>query len=174
MKQLYLFEVYEPMQDTEQVKLAPINFWKLCIDGAARNNPGPAAVGIYLLKNDQPIQEQGFYLGVKTNNQAEYLSLLIGIYYLKQHVNYNDPVLIASDSQLLVRQLQGSYKVKHPELKPFYTFAKKMLNDFNYSIEHVAREDNIQADALANKGIDENISVPQEIKEWLRSHEIVV
>src|SRR5690349_12915959 len=83
------------------------NHWKLFIDGAARNNPGKAGAGIYILKNDQEVCKEGFYLGVKTNNQAEYAALLVGLYYIKQYIEPHDHLDIISDSQLLVRQFNG-------------------------------------------------------------------
>jgi ribonuclease HI len=146
--------------------------WKLFIDGAARNNPGPAGAGIYLVKNDTPIKKLGFYLGNKTNNQAEYGALLIGIYYLKLHMDSQDHVDIVSDSQLLVRQFKGEYRVKHPELKPLHMLAKKMLEGVTYSISHVLREHNEIADEMANKGIDDKKKLPQEFLTLLKQHDI--
>src|ERR1700733_1037262 len=86
------------------------NHWKLFIDGAARNNPGPAGAGIYITKNDKPFKKLGFYLGVKTNNQAEYGALLLGLHALKATWDSRDHLDIISDSQLLVRQFKGEYR----------------------------------------------------------------
>ncbi len=80
--------------------------------------------------------------------------------------------MILSDSQLLVRQLHGHYKVKHPELKPLHALAKQMLASCTYDIVHIMREENSSADAMANKGVDEKIPVPADIVAWLRSHDI--
>jgi ribonuclease HI len=113
-------------------------------------------------------------LGSKTNNQAEYLALLLGMYYVKKHIVYENPLLILSDSQLLVRQFKGLYKVKHPELRPLYLAAQKMIKGINVDFAHIPREENEQADALANTGIDKKILVMPEIKDWLRSYDIVV
>lgn len=148
------------------------NHWKLYIDGAARNNPGPAGAGIYITKNDKTIKKLGFYLGSKTNNQAEYGALLIGIFYLKDLVEPHDHVDIISDSQLLVRQFKGEYKVKHPELKPLHLLAKNMLATITYSISHVLREHNLVADEMANVGIDEKKKLPVEFITLLQQHDI--
>lgn len=158
--------------EAESKHPAVCSHWKLFIDGAARNNPGPAGAGIYLVKNDKPVKKSGFYLGTKTNNQAEYGALLIGIYYLKQHMESQDHVDIVSDSQLLVRQFKGEYRVKHPELKPLHMLAKKMLEGTTHSISHVLREHNEIADEMANKGIDDKKKLPQEFLTLLQQHDI--
>src|SRR5436190_19558893 len=103
------------------------NIWSLFIDGAARNNPGPAAAGIYLLKNDILFLKDGYYLGIKTNNQAEYLALVFGLLIVEEHRQVDDQLRIVSDSQLLVRQLMGVYRVKHPHLQPLYALCKKRM-----------------------------------------------
>jgi ribonuclease HI len=166
MKQLSLF-------DRPHKKEEIYNHWKLFIDGAARNNPGPAGAGIHLVKNDRSFKKLGFYLGKKTNNQAEYGALLIGIYFLKQYIDPNDHVDIISDSELLVKQFKGEYKVKHPELKPLHLLAKSLLQDMTYSISHVLREHNKVADAMANKGIDEKKALPADFLTLLKQHELV-
>lgn len=137
--------------------------WELYVDGAARNNPGPAGAGFYLLKEGVPVEQQGMYLGKKTNNQAEYLALLLGIYYAQQHMGPDDSLTIKADSQLLVRQIQGQYRVKNPELARMHSVISGMLKALNFTIEHVRREHNKVADKLANTGIDKKIRVPQEL-----------
>lgn len=149
-----------------------INYWKLYIDGASRNNPGPAGVGIYLLKNDKLAVKKGCYIGTKTNNQAEYMALLLGLFYAKKYICSNDLLLIISDSQLLVRQLEGSYKVKNPELMTLYRLAKKLLHGIHYNVLHVLREDNKEADQMANIGIDSKKKLPKEFINILQSYEI--
>ena len=150
------------------------SYWKLFIDGAARNNPGPAGAGFYLLKDDQPVEKQGFFIGSKTNNQAEYFALLFGLFFLKKHLCKGDLVLIISDSQLLVRQLQGQYRVKNVELKPMHRLAKDFLQDVSHNVVHVLREENVQADALANLGIDKKRKPPTEFLNVLRDYEIPI
>ncbi len=137
--------------------------WELYVDGAARNNPGPAGAGFYLIKDGVPAEKQGMYLGKKTNNQAEYLALLLGLYYAQRHMQPGDMLTIKADSQLMVRQIQGVYKVKNPELARIYTVIKSLLDTVQYTIEHVRREENKVADKLANVGIDKKIRVPQEL-----------
>lgn len=149
-------------------------YWKIFCDGAARNNPGPAGAGVRITCDDKIIKETGTYLGSKTNNQAEYLALLLGLYYVKKLAQEPMMLLIVSDSQLLVRQLQGLYKVKHPDLKPLYTLAVAMLAGMRYDVAHVLREENTRADALANRGIDEKIPAPDEFLTLLRNHGISI
>lgn len=165
MKQMSLFEQAEKKEHIAQ-------HWRLFVDGAARNNPGPAGAGIYLVKNDKSFLKKGFYLGKKTNNQAEYAALLIGLYFLKDQLGPEDHIDIISDSELLVKQFKGEYRVKHPELKPLHLLAKKMLTGIHYSIAHVLRENNLVADEMANKGIDNKIKLPQEFLTLLQQHEL--
>ncbi len=137
--------------------------WELYVDGAARNNPGPAGAGFYLLKDGVSVEEQGLYLGKKTNNQAEYLALLLGVYYAQSHMGPGDTLKIKADSQLMVRQIQGIYKVKNRELARMHSVIKTMLEVLHFKIEHIRREHNKVADKLANLGIDKKIRVPQEL-----------
>lgn len=137
--------------------------WHLYVDGAARNNPGPAGAGIYLVKDNEAIVKEGFYLGVKTNNQAEYLALLLGIYLAGLHVKKEETLIIKADSQLMVRQLQGVYKIKNKELARILSGISSLLHTLVYRIEHIPREQNKIADKLANMGIDKKIEVPQEL-----------
>lgn len=175
MKQLSLFDApVQKISDTPAPKLK-LTYWKLCVDGAARNNPGPAGAGICIIKNDRTFQTHGFYLGSKTNNKAEYLALVVGLFYLNKLVTTKDDVvLIVSDSQLLIRQLEGKYKVKDAELKKLHELAHTILINLNYDVEHVMREDNTQADKLANKGIDKKILLTQDVLTWLRSYDITI
>ena len=136
--------------------------WQLFVDGASRNNPGEAGAGIYLRKNDQSIVKQGFYLGIKSNNQAEYLALLLGLHVAERHMNPGELLIISSDSQLLVKQILGEYSVKHPELKILMGLVQQKLQHLNYAIRHVLRNENAIADHYANMGIDKRLPVPQE------------
>jgi len=166
MKQLSLFPQPDP-----KVQEAPA-YWKLYVDGAARNNPGPAGAGIVILKDEAVVDKQGCYLGSKTNNQAEYCALLLGLFYIKGHMDKDDLVLIISDSQLLVRQLKGEYRVKEPHLKPLYALALAMLKDLRYDVAHVLREENEQADEQANLAVDKKTPIPAQFLELLQRHEI--
>ncbi len=151
---------------------APKVTWKLYIDGASRNNPGPAGAGIFILKNNAVVKEYGYYIGIKTNNQAEYLALLLGIYHIKQLMQPHDILYIISDSELLVRQLQGKYAVKHHELKKLFLLATHLLEGISCRVQHVLRTENKQADRMANQGIDTKHAMPDEFIKLLVEHEI--
>ena len=126
----------------------------LHIDGGARGNPGPAGVGIVLADDDgTPLHEAGYFLGKTTNNVAEYHGLLRGIECARKLGA--DRLTIRSDSELMVRQLHGEYRVKAAALKPLFQEAKENLATFGeWSIEHVYREQNTRADELANAAMD--------------------
>ncbi len=151
-----------------------ITYWKMFIDGAARNNPGPAGAGVCILKNDVIHERYAYFLGPKTNNQAEYLALVLGLTHLAKNVKdkRSDAVLIVSDSLLLVRQIKGAYKVRNPDLQKLHALAHSILAEMNYDALHIMREDNEIADALANKGIDKKIMVPADVQQWLRKHDV--
>jgi ribonuclease HI len=124
------------------------------IDGASRGNPGPASYAVVMRDpNGKIILELGKKLGRDTNNVAEYYALLAALDYAATHDI--SALRIRSDSELLVRQIQGRYKVKSPDLKPLYERASKLTRQFEYFvIEHVRRESNREADALANLALD--------------------
>ena len=149
-------------------------YWKIFIDGASRNNPGPAGAGFYVLKDSKFFAKHGYYLGIKTNNQAEYLALLLGVLFLQSRVKSSDHVHIVSDSQLLVRQLKGEYKVKATELKPLFQLAQKIVQELQAELFHVLRIDNKHADAMANRGIDTKQQIPDDIKTVFEQHGISV
>ncbi len=96
------------------------------------------------------------------------------IFYLKKHLCGGDLVLIISDSQLLVRQLKGEYKVKNSELKPLHRLARSLLSDVAHNIVHVLREENKEADALANEGLDKKRKPPQQFLDLLQQNEIPI
>jgi ribonuclease HI len=124
------------------------------IDGASRGNPGPASYAVVMRDpNGKIILELGKKLGRDTNNVAEYYALLAALDYAASHNIH--ALRIRSDSELLVRQMQGRYKVKSPDLKPLYERASKFARQFEYFVvEHVRRESNREADALANLALD--------------------
>jgi len=124
------------------------------IDGASRSNPGPAAVGIYIEnEKGEAVDEYCEYIGETTNNIAEYTALIRGL-ERAQKVGATE-VLVYSDSQLVVRQLSGEYRVKSPHLKGLHIAALSLLNAFdNVAIEHVSRDRTTRADALANEALD--------------------
>jgi probable phosphoglycerate mutase len=124
------------------------------IDGASRGNPGPASYGVVLRDPDGKIVlELAKNIGRETNNVAEYFALLAALDYAMIHGISS--LRIRSDSELLVRQMQGVYKVKSPDLKPLQERATKLSRQLQYfAIEHVRRELNKDADALANVALD--------------------
>ncbi len=129
---------------------------RLFTDGAARGNPGPAGAGV-VIEDDQGTRLCGRhrFLGKATNNEAEYLALIEG---LKTAAEWKpDRLEIYLDSKLVVEQMNGSYKVKKPELKPLHDKAKELLTGFGeVVVAHVERERNKGADALANRALDEH------------------
>jgi len=125
------------------------------IDGGARGNPGPAAYGVVVRNNKgEVLAELSDYLGLQTNNYAEYSGLLAALEYA---VGKNHPSLkIFSDSELLVRQMQGRYKVNNLALQELFGRAQSLVRKLqHFSIEHVLRERNKEADRLVNKVLDE-------------------
>ena len=131
--------------------------WLLMVDGAARGNPGEAGCGAVICDESGAIvRELSRYLCRATNNVAEYEGLLMGLEALLQLGKKN--IVVQSDSQLLVRQLNGQYRVKDEKLKVLFQRAVSLLRQFeSYRILHVAREMNKLADRLANRGIDDAI-----------------
>ncbi len=160
----------ERNQENSQQK----HHWTLFVDGASRNNPGKAGAGIYLVKDGQAAKKDGFFLGIKTNNQAEYLALLIGLFFLRQQVQSLDTVRVVSDSELLVKQIKGEYRVKNEELKPLHKLARIILQEINGHMVHVLRTENHVADEMANFGIDTKRIVPPQFAELLRQHDISI
>jgi ribonuclease HI len=124
------------------------------VDGGARGNPGPAAIGVVVRNDDGAVVEQvGETIGTATNNVAEYRALLRGIELAAAHGATE--VELIGDSELIVRQVEGRYKVKHADMKELHSQAKTMLADFdNWSIRHVKRAQNADADALVNEALD--------------------
>jgi ribonuclease HI len=131
--------------------------WLLMADGAARGNPGDAGCGAVIFDESGAIgQKLSRYLGRATNNVAEYEDLLMGLESLLRLGKKN--IVVQSDSQLLVRQLNGEYRVKDEKLEVLFQRAMSLLRQFNsYRILHVRREMNKWADRLANRGIDDAI-----------------
>jgi ribonuclease HI len=127
---------------------------KANIDGGARGNPGPAAYGV-VFRNAQGeiIHEIAEYLGIQTNNFAEYSGLLAALEYAV-HEKYAS-LKVLSDSELLVKQMKGQYRVKNPGLLELYDRARVMVRKLqHFSIDHVLREYNRDADRLVNKVLD--------------------
>jgi ribonuclease HI len=128
---------------------------QIYIDGAARGNPGPAGIGVVIKKGSQTFAEISDFIGKATNNIAEYIAFIRGLE--EALVLGATKVECFSDSELLVKQINGEYKVKNEGLSPLHHHAKSLIKKFKtFSISHTVREENKHADELANKGIDEN------------------
>ena len=132
----------------------PANIFVAYVDGASRGNPGPASYAAILRGPDGATRfAAGKYIGRATNNVAEYYGLITALDYAAAHGI--ERLLVRSDSELLVRQMQGRYKVKSADLRPLHERARKLAHGFAYfAIEHVPREQNREADELANSALD--------------------
>ncbi len=139
----------------ESANAAPDQYLVAYIDGGARGNPGPAGYGVFIQDQaSHPVAELRNYLGRQTNNFAEYSGLLAALEYAIQH-GYK-ALQVFSDSELLVKQLKGIYKVRNEGLLPLYQRAKAMIRQLDFfKITHVRREQNKDADRLANLAMDE-------------------
>ncbi len=126
----------------------------LYVDGGARGNPGPAAAGVVLRdEGGAPLLEAGYLLGTLTNNQAEYSALLIGVRAARQAGAKS--LTIYSDSELMVKQLMGEYRVKAGGLKPLFEDVQhQLLGLARWKIHHVLRDENRRADELVNQALD--------------------
>jgi acyl dehydratase/ribonuclease HI len=124
------------------------------IDGAARGNPGPAAYGVIVRRPDGKKHESlGKYIGRTTNNVAEYYALIAALDYAT--ASGIRRLRVYSDSQLIVNQIKGIYKVKHPDLRPLHERAKKQAAGLeSFTIQYVPREENRDADEMANAALD--------------------
>jgi len=130
---------------------------RLYSDGAARGNPGPSGAGAVLVApSGQVVERLGKYLGVQTNNFAEYTALILGLQRASELGV--DEVEVFADSELMIRQLSGRYQVKSTSLRPLYEQALRLLNGFSrVKLVHVPREMNAAADEMSNKAIDERL-----------------
>jgi ribonuclease HI len=126
----------------------------LHVDGGARGNPGPAAVGVVLSTPDgQVVDEVAERIGHATNNVAEYRAVLLGLE--RARGLGGTEVELINDSELVARQLTGAYKVKHPAMKPLHQQALGLLAGFDsWSVRTVPRADNARADELVNQALD--------------------
>lgn len=127
----------------------------LFADGGSRGNPGPAASGAVLLDGaGDLIEEASAYLGIKTNNVAEWTALLLGLEAAERRGIRR--LAIRLDSELVVKQLRGEYRVKHPELQPLHRRAMMLLRTFQeVDVRHVPRKQNAVADRLVNRVLDQ-------------------
>ena len=125
-------------------------------DGAARGNPGPSGAGAILRDTEtgETVAEIAEFLGVRTNNFAEWTAVELAL--RRAHELEATTVDLRTDSELVARQISGRYRVKHPDLKPIHARVMDLLRGFTtYTVGHVPRERNLDADRLSNVAIDE-------------------
>jgi probable phosphoglycerate mutase len=124
------------------------------VDGGARGNPGPAGYGVAIQDaTGHAVAELSEYLGHHTNNYAEYQGLIAALRYANEH--QIQALRVISDSELMVRQMKGIYKVRHPELRKLYEEAQQLVRRLeHFEIRHALREHNQTADRLANEAMD--------------------
>lgn len=137
----------------------PKDGWlRVMSDGASRGNPGPAGAGAVILDpTGAVLREVSEYLGELTNNQAEYRALILALGAVREFEP--DGVEVLSDSELIVRQLAGEYRVRSPELRPLWEETCELLHAIGrFGLFHIPRLDNRRADTLANRAIDEYLS----------------
>jgi ribonuclease HI len=129
------------------------------IDGGARGNPGPAGYGVRIESADGAlIEEFGAAIGVATNNVAEYRALIAALEWARARGHTS--LRVRSDSLLLVQQMLGNFKVKHPGLQPLYAKARLLAHEIGrVGFEHVGRALNAHADRLANKAMDDRDAI---------------
>ena len=146
--------------DSSAESSAPAAAYGANIDGGSRGNPGPASYGVVIRDpRGEVVAKLKKYIGRMTNNVAEYYGLIAALDYAQSHGIR--ALRVESDSELLVRQMRGQYKVKSAELRPLFERARKMAQTFaSFKIEHVYREQNAEADALANEVLDETSGSP--------------
>ena len=142
--------------------ITPSGSWTLRCDGGARGNPGPGALG-YALTDPagREIEARGETLGVVTNNVAEYRALIAGLVCAARH--RASPLMVCMDSELVVRQMTGEYRVKHAGLKPLHAEAARAAAGLE-SVRFVAvrREENARADEIVNQTLDRALDTSSE------------
>jgi ribonuclease HI len=127
--------------------------WTIFTDGGSRGNPGPAAYAYVIKRTGQPDIEEMAYLGQTTNNIAEYTGLVKALEHARELGGKK--LIVNSDSELMVKQMNGQYKVKNEGLRPLYEQAARLRKQFEaVTIKHIYREQNAQADALCNEAMD--------------------
>lgn len=125
----------------------------LFADGGSRGNPGPAASGAVIVRADGSTREIGEFLGRATNNVAEWNALALGLQAALEEGIRN--LAVRLDSELVVKQLSGEYRVKHPDLQPFHRKVVGLLKQFErVDVRHVRRKENALADAVVNRVLD--------------------
>jgi ribonuclease HI len=120
------------------------------IDGSSIGNPGKAGIGYLLYEGKKVIQKESIYLGIQSNNFAEYMGLIFALTDII--ARGQKECLVYTDSKLVCEQIKGNFKVKHQNILPLYTLAQKIISKFDkFKIEHIMRDKNKEADKLARK-----------------------
>jgi ribonuclease HI len=175
MNQLHIFAPeFEKERALEDADKEVVHHWELFVDGASRNNPGKSGAGIYIRKDGKEVVRQGYFLGIKTNNEAEYLATILGLFFVQKHFKRSDRLTVISDSLLVIRQLEGIFKVRKKELAPLHQLALSIIKQCRGTVMHVLRHHNVDADAMANEGIDKQIMVPYDFIQMLKQHGITL
>lgn len=134
--------------------------YQIYTDGGSRGNPGSAACGFVVIKDDKQYYQQGKYLGQKTNNEAEYQGLIESLLWLQKQPSDNLRVDWRLDSKLVVEQVLGNWKIKEPRLKllrqQVVDLLQQLFPHHNYSLTHVPRAQNALADTLVNQVLNEH------------------
>ncbi|MGI9554326.1 MAG: ribonuclease HI family protein [Thermodesulfobacteriota bacterium] len=129
----------------------PVNIY---VDGASRGNPGDSGIGILFKDNDENTREFKKYIGIGTNNNAEYTALITALEIAKSE--HLEEINVYTDSQLVANQVNGAWKVKDSDIKILFNKAKELITNFpRFTITHIRREKNSEADRLANEAINE-------------------
>lgn len=139
-------------------------------DGGSRGNPGPAGAGVFICNEKaELIRKAHLFLGTVTNNEAEYQAILLGLETLKKVFGKEKirdlPIEIRLDSELVCRQLRGEYQIKEEKLVPFFmkVWNARVADFHQLSFVHIPREQNVEADSLANKAMDEGSKAQAEL-----------
>lgn len=127
--------------------------WEIFTDGASSGNPGPAAIGVVIKENGETVKTIARDIGIATNNVAEYTALIFALQ--EALVQKIDEVSVKTDSELMYKQLIGEYQIKNDQLKLFFDQIQQLLKGFKvFKIQHVPREQNKEADKLAQKAVN--------------------
>jgi len=158
-------------EKTEELAALPHERVKVYGDGGSRGNPGPSASGYVVLDmQDNVLVENGLYLGITTNNQAEYTALRLGLEEAKK-LGVKE-VDVYMDSLLVINQMKGIFKIKNRDLWPIHDAIQQLIKDFRHvSFTHVPRELNKLADAAVNKALDAELGITQSKHPWPKSTE---
>ncbi|NQV00563.1 MAG: ribonuclease HI family protein [Parcubacteria group bacterium] len=130
------------------------------VDGGARGNPGPSAIGVVIIQDGQTIKKYSEFIDEATNNQAEYQAVIFALKKVKLLFGKKKAkeieIEFCSDSELIVKQLNHQYKIKEEDLQPFFLKVWNLMLDFKQiSFKHISREKNKEADRLVNQALDE-------------------